>query len=118
MPQASAPANKVHTVIRRTKQADNFTTLPNALIRDTRLSRFTRSCLIEALSNDPKWQEGADWMWQQAETKGVGRRGEGRDAYRKAFKEMEAAGYLTRHKYRRPDGVWQLELDFTDTPDA
>jgi hypothetical protein len=53
-----------------------------------------RGCLIQVLANREDWQVTADSMWRQAQT----RRGEGRDTYRKWFAEMEAAGYMTRHK--------------------
>src|SRR5690348_2870111 len=101
------------TIIDRATPADNFTIIPNALIRDARLSRFTRSCLIEILAGDPAWRTTAEAMWRRAQGK---RRGEGREAYHRAFKEMAAFGYLTRYRNQHPDGTWYTVLHFRAEP--
>lgn len=100
-------------IIERSTPADHFTIIPNALIRDGKLSRFARSCLIEILSNDDSWRNTADDMWRRGQANG--RRGEGRAVYRKAFTEMETAGYLTRSKMQDPNGTWYTVLHFRAT---
>jgi hypothetical protein len=40
----------------------------------------------------------------------------GRDKVRRFFRELEAAGYVTRRRMRKADGQWQWQIEFTDTP--
>jgi hypothetical protein len=82
--------------IHRTRQAEHFTIIPNALIRDPSLSHGARGCLIEILSNIDTWHITAEGMWRRA-SKARPIKGEGRDVYYKWFGEMETSGYLTRH---------------------
>lgn len=100
--------------IHRTRQRGGFTSIPNTLIRDTRLSRFARSVLAEILSHDPTWRATADDMWHAAVA--AGRKREGRDVYRRAFAELESAGYMTRSKVRDERGLWETVLHFYDVP--
>lgn len=71
--------------------------IPNAWLRDARLSRRARGLLVELMSHRPGWiisvaslQEGGP---------------EGRDAVLGAIRELEAAGYLLRARERREDGT-------------
>jgi hypothetical protein len=40
----------------------------------------------------------------------------GRDKVRRFFRELEAAGYVTRRRMRKADGQWRWQIEFTDTP--
>jgi hypothetical protein len=102
-------------IIERATPVDHFTVIPNQLIRDSRLSRFARSCLIEILSSSPGWRSTADDLWRRAQAT-TDRRGEGRAVYRRAFREMESAGYLTRTRAQDPDGTWHTVLHFRAVP--
>ncbi len=102
--------------IHRSRQADNYTIIPNYIIRDVRLSRFARHVLIEILSNTADWHATADDMWAQGVQQCPGVPGEGRDAYRRAFRQMQAAGYLVRTKVQGQGGKWTTYLHFYDVP--
>jgi hypothetical protein len=106
---------RTRSIIERETPADHFTIIPNALIRDNRLSRFARSCLIEILSNTPDWRNAADDMWRRSRA-AQERRGEGRAVYYRAFREMQEAGYLTRTRLQDPDGTWYTLLHFRAEP--
>jgi hypothetical protein len=102
--------------IHRTTQSEHYTIVPNDLIRDEAMSYGARGCLIRILSNRGDWHVTADSMWRGTDA----RSGEGRDTYRRWFREMEAAGYLTRRAVTAPSpagGVKMVtELHFYDTP--
>lgn len=84
-------------MITRTKLSfdDHFTQVPNAWVRDKRLSRRARGLLVELLSHSIGWEITIDSLME------VGP--EGRDALRAAIKELEACGYLKRDR-QRTDG--------------
>lgn len=89
--------------IRRSKPTGNFTILPNAVLRDERLSYCARGILAELLSRPENWETNADAISERARKhrKTVG---EGRRAIRAAFTELEAAGYMVRRRERIPKG--------------
>lgn len=100
--------------VHRTRQAANFTVLPNELIYDSDLDPFALGVLIRMLGNAPKWRATADGMWRAAEKKNV--RGQGRDAYRAAFQRLIQAGYVTRKRAQGEDGLWWTDVHVYDAP--
>jgi hypothetical protein len=104
MPHTSTPV----TIHRRTSAAD-FTVIPNAVLRDRRLSARARGVLVYLLSLADGWQTTADRLAQEFL--------EGRDAIRTALRELEAVGYLRRDKYRDPATMtWRSSWEVTDDP--
>lgn len=77
------------TVI-RIKREEGFTVLPNALLRDQRLSLKTKGLFCMMLSFPGDWSYSVGGL--------VSVCGAGRDAIRSALRELEAAGYLEREK--------------------
>jgi hypothetical protein len=69
---------------------DHFTQMPNAWVRDTRLSRKARGVLIEILSHREGWELSTEAL--------IAGSTEGRDAIKKAVQELEQHGYLTRER--------------------
>lgn len=100
--------------IHRSPMESGYTMIPNAALRDTRLSFTARGVLAELLSRPEDWQTSADAMWRQAR-KHRGNDAEGRRAFRGAFAELEAAGYLFRSK-RREGSQYITVLDLYDRP--
>lgn len=102
--------------IHRSSPDDDFTIIPNAALRDTRLSYTARGILAELLSHMDGWETNADALWRLA-TKHRGiRRGEGREAIRAAFVELEQCGYLVRPRVRNQRGEIETRLEVYDTP--
>lgn len=100
---------KVH----RTKHTENFTILPNAALRDERLSYRARGVLMELLSRPEDWQATADSL-SRAAKKQRGKKGEGRDAMRGAFAELKAAGYIVASRVDGEGGTHMTELHVYD----
>lgn len=96
-------------MIRRTrlKYEDQFTQIPNAWMRDKRLSRRARGLLAEITTHRINWritiaslQEGGP---------------EGREAIRTSVAELIAAGYLVRSQKRSEQGRMQeIEYELRD----
>lgn len=76
--------NKSKTIY-RTRLTANFTTLPNALLRDSKLSFKARGMLAMILSNSDTWEAHQTWLVSQGT--------EGREAIRSGMAELEKAGY-------------------------
>lgn len=74
-----------------------FTQVPNAWARDRRVSARARGVLTELLSHSSGWQTSLQEL--TTPTEGIA-------AIRSAVRELEAAGYLVRHRVRER-GVWQ-----------
>lgn len=101
--------------IHRSRHEEHFTILPNAALRDERLSYRARGVLMELLSRTPDWRTTADDMAKTAK-KQRGPKGEGRDAMRGAFAELKAAGYIVVKKAKGEGGTHTSELHVYDTP--
>lgn len=86
-------SNKVKTVHRKTRLND-FTILPNRLLKDKRLSFKARGILAMMLAMPEDWQTYASWIEDQGT--------EGREALQSAFKELEKYGYLSRQRVLDP----------------
>lgn len=100
---------KVH----RSKHTEHFTILPNAALRDPRLSYRARGVLMELLSRPEDWQATADSLSRTAK-KERGKKGEGRDAMRGAFAELKAAGYIVASRVDGESGTHTTELHVYD----
>lgn len=96
-------------IIHRGKRPErDFTIIQNALLRDTRLSFRARGVLCCILS----YPEGARIDVERMAQAGA----EGRDALRKSFCELEAAGYMLRVRVQDPRGRWMTETTVYDDP--
>jgi len=82
-------SEKIKTVHRKTRLND-FTILPNRLLKDKRLSFKARGVLAMMLAMPDDWQTYAGWIEEQGT--------EGRDALQGAFRELENLGYLSRQR--------------------
>lgn len=102
--------------INRSQPEKHFTQIPNAALRDERLSYTARGVLAEMLSRPDGWDTSADQMSDRARLNGRDGRGEGRRAIRAAFAELEAAGYLRRERVQVDGGKFVTEMFLTDDP--
>jgi hypothetical protein len=94
----------------------NYTILPIDACRDVRLSYTARGILAEMLSYEQGRDINADELSRQARQDRGDRYGEGRQAIRAAFAELEAAGYLRRRRLHSASGMFATILELTDTP--
>jgi len=97
----------------RHKFEDHFTTIPNAWIRDPRLSLKAKGLLAQLMSHSPGWSVTIRSL---AEANGCGK-----DLVASAISELERFGYLTRRQERSDDGrfsetVWQTSDPIADKP--
>ncbi len=75
---------------------DPYFRMPRASAQDGRLSFTARGMLTYLLSKPPDWQV----MMSNLEREG----GQGRDATRRIFRELETHGYVTRERQHRASG--------------
>ncbi|CAM3498842.1 hypothetical protein [Stackebrandtia soli] len=101
-------------VVRRSDPERGYLIVPNAVLRDRRLSYRARGVLVELLSHETGWHASADRM--SREGKKAGTACEGRQAIEKAMGELIAAGYITRAKGQNEKGQWVTTLTVYDTP--
>jgi hypothetical protein len=102
--------------IRRSRPADNFTILPNATLRDDRLTYCARGVLAELLSRPSGWETNADALSDRARRHRGDVVGEGRRGLRSAFAELEAAGYIIRRREKGERGRFVTVLEVYDIP--
>ncbi|MGX1254139.1 hypothetical protein RKD48_006650 [Streptomyces ambofaciens] len=102
--------------IRRSRPVDNFTILPNALLRDDRLTYCARGVLAELLSRPSGWETNADALSDRARRHRGDVVGEGRRGLRSAFSELEAAGYIVRRREKGERGRFVTVLEVFDIP--
>lgn len=81
----------------------DFTIIPNAWLRDGSLSLRARGLLGQLLSHTPGWEITVESLMRENP--------EGRDAIRRAIKELEDAGYLNREQARA--GSKFASMDYT-----
>lgn len=67
---------------------DNFTVIPNAWVRDRRLSRRARGLLVELMSHRAGWRTSVAALAKTG--------AEGEAAIKSAIKELESHSYLLR----------------------
>ncbi|MGV9456418.1 hypothetical protein [Streptomyces sp. NPDC003635] len=91
--------------------ADQFTQIANGLFRDSRLSFKAKGVFGYVSTHRNGWQ---------VTVAGLVRVGpDGREAVRTALRELEAHGYLSRRRLRRPDGtLGEIVYCITDRPAA
>lgn len=102
--------------IRRSRPADNFTILPNATLRDDRLTYCARGVLAELLTRPEGWETNADALSDRARRHRGDVVGEGRRGLRSAFAELETAGYIIRRKEKAAKGRFVTVLEIYDVP--
>lgn len=79
----------------RAAQHEDFTVLPNAALRDRRLSWKARGLLVHLLSMPPLWRTSAERLARLAP--------DGRDSVRSGLAELRRVGYIVTE--RRQDTV-------------
>lgn len=100
-------------MIFRTHQTSNFTVLPNAMLRDRRLSYKARGVLCCLLSQPGTWRASISEL---SGTSGEATL-EGKYALQKALKELEALGYARLTRTRGAGGRLRgTSYDIYDTP--
>jgi hypothetical protein len=102
--------------IHRSHPDEQFAIIPNATLRDHRLSALARSILFDLLSHGDGWETNADSFWRMAQKAHGDKIGEGRRAHRSAFAELEKYGYLVRRKVRDQRGRFVTVVHLYDTP--
>jgi hypothetical protein len=94
-------------IIRSPRPQSHFTIVPNAAIRDTRLSWKARGLLVYLLSMPDNWRTNT----AQLRAAGI----DGRDAIRAGLTELEEVGYLARRRMQRNDGTFTWVTVVYDT---
>jgi hypothetical protein len=103
--------------INRSHPDKNFTISPNAMLQDERLSYVALGILVRLLSRPDGWSTNADTLWRQAKRSHGSKTGQGREAIRAAFAELEKYGYLVRRKVKGEGGQISTLMELYDTPD-
>jgi hypothetical protein len=99
--------------IRHTRLTRDFLQVPNATVRDDRLSHMARGILVELLSRPDGWEATADDMWRASVAK-HGKNSPGRRAFRAAFAELKEHGYLTANRELLEAGRYGTVLTLTN----
>jgi hypothetical protein len=89
--------------------------IPNATVRDERLSHMARGILAELLSRPDGWEATADDMWR-ASVAIHGKDSPGRRQFRAAFADLKAHGYLTSGREPLGSGRYGTVLTLADVP--
>jgi hypothetical protein len=95
-------------VIRRSRHAQQFVTVPNELARNTSLSFRARGLLVMLLSLPDGWQVTTTQLGEENP--------EGRDAIRTALRELRDAGYARVLNSQDERGRWHRQTEVYDTP--
>lgn len=93
----------------------NFVQIPNTAARDKRLTYRERGILAEILSYPDDWVISAARIASRARSE-RNDQGEGLWIVERAFRRLEACGYLERRRVRGPRGRLATELHFYDKP--
>lgn len=96
-------------IIRAPRPERGWTDFDNKVLRDPRISYRALGLLVRMLSNANGYRTTVVDLQSERDQ-------EGRDAIRSALKELEAAGYLVRRKYRCDGGLWKTQVHVYDTP--
>lgn len=80
-------------------EASGWTSVPNAMLRDKRLSFRARGALAWMLSHEDGYLVGTAQLHAHAN--------EGREAIRTVLRELAAAGYLRQSRAQDEDGRWR-----------
>lgn len=100
--------------IRRRRPRVAFSQIPNAVLRDYRLSWRARGLLAELLSYPADYVISVDELVRRARR--VSGATEGRDAMRAAVRELKNVGYIVSTKRQDAQGRWVTEVEVTDDP--
>lgn len=96
-------------IVRRNLSFDrDYTRIPNAWVRDARLSLRAKGLIAQLLSHQEGWQLSVQSL---ATANGCGR-----DAIRAAVQELEQAGYLRRSQIRADNGAFDATIWETCEP--
>jgi hypothetical protein len=95
-------------IVRGEHRPDGWVAIPNATVRDVRLSLTAIGLLCHLLSHEPGWRVSAD---QVGRTFGMGR-----DRARNAMLELIEHGYASRTRTQDPAGRWNTETTVFDRP--
>lgn len=101
--------------IYRHRQDSNFTIIPNETLQDERLSIGALGILCQLISRPDGWNTTADDLWKHLKKRQGTKTGQGREAVRAAFAELECYGYLVRRKVRDDAGHWATVLELHST---
>ena len=96
------------SIVRAPRPDRDFTVIPNAVLRDERLSYRARGVLAAVLSRPDHWRTDAVSLARGG--------AEGRDAIRKAFAELRDHGYLHTVRFRRAGGRFETVSVVFDEP--
>lgn len=101
-------------IIRRRRPRVAFSQIPNAVLRDYRLSWRARGLLAELLSYPADYVISVDELVKRARR--VSGAPEGRDAMRAAVRELKNVGYIVSTRRQDAQGRWVTEVEVTDDP--
>lgn len=86
----------------------NYTVVDNEIIRETRLSLKAKGMMLILLSLPDNWRFSEDWLVTQAS--------DGKTAVRAALHELEALGYLKRHREHRDGKLRESIYEIYEQP--
>lgn len=95
-------------IIHSRRPTHDFTIVRNAVIRDEHLSFRARGVLLYLLSMPGDWETSSDRIADAGK--------EGRDAIRRALRELIDVGYVTREKEQNAAGQWVTHYTVRDRP--
>jgi hypothetical protein len=101
--------------IRHSRLTKDFLQVPNATVRDDRMSHMARGILVELLSRPDGWKTACDDMWQDSVAK-HGKDSPGRRQFRAAFAELKKYGYLQSERELLAAGQHATVLVVQDIP--
>lgn len=115
MPSSRRLPESAPVKIHRSVPSGDFTIIPNEALRDERLSFAARGHLAYLLSRPEDWKTSADDEAERA--RGLrAKRGEGREAMRRVYKELKDAGYMHLVRSADASGRWKTETHLFDRP--
>lgn len=94
-------------IIHRSRHAQQYVVIPNAVARNTGLTFRARGLLVMLLSLPPDWHVTADML--------AADNPDSRTAIRAAMAELRTAGYVEVHKQQGERGRWITRLEVFDT---
>jgi hypothetical protein len=96
-------------IIRGPRKEQDFTILANAVLRDERLSFKARGLLVFGLSQPPDYRMTRDELVAASSS-------DGQKSVRSGLEELQAVGYLVRHRKRSESGEFSWESVLYDEP--
>ncbi|GAB2329243.1 helix-turn-helix domain-containing protein [Streptomyces variabilis] len=95
--------------VHRNRHDRAFVVVPNQAARHKKLSLVARGLLVTLLSMPDEAKATVETITDDVE--------EGRQTVSKAFRQLEAAGYLRRERFQNPEtGLWCTETHVSDLP--